>query len=99
MKFEEHEVDRHGWTAWIRPKPLFRARCCDCALVHDFQFKVHDGRVIFRARRNVRLTNDSRKEQKFKGRNTKIAGKARKAAQVGSKGAVARRTKTSARTR
>ena len=33
-----------------------RIQCCDCGLVHDYYFRVVNGRVQFRATRNNRAT-------------------------------------------
>lgn len=42
---------------WIKPTPKnYGFGCCDCGLVHDLDFKVLNGRVLFRARRNFKDT-------------------------------------------
>lgn len=53
------------WSCWI--EPLFTGRdrvhqqiCCDCALVHDVQFSMQDGKAIYRVRRNDQLTRRER---------------------------------------
>jgi hypothetical protein len=33
-----------------------RIQCCDCGLVHNYDFRVVEGRVQFRAKRNNRAT-------------------------------------------
>lgn len=42
--------DPRGYTRWFCTK-RFLAECCDCGLVHEFQFKVIDGKPAFRLRR------------------------------------------------
>lgn len=43
--------------AWIQPiRHGYRAACCDCGLVHVFDFRIYKGRVQFRAFRNERCT-------------------------------------------
>jgi hypothetical protein len=42
---------------WVQPvRSGYRMRCCDCALVHELDFRVVNGRVQFRVRRNQRAT-------------------------------------------
>ena len=42
---------------WVQPKPEgYDMACCDCCLVHTMDFRVHKGRVQFRAFRNNRST-------------------------------------------
>lgn len=54
-----------GWTDWIQPvRKGYRMSCCDCGLVHDFDFRVVAGRVRFRARRNTRSTAAVRRERR-----------------------------------
>ena len=32
---------KDGWTKWISPiMQNYRLKCCDCGLIHEFQFKV-----------------------------------------------------------
>lgn len=52
---------------WVQP--LHRAyflECCDCGLVHRFQFRVHKSRVQMRAWRETRLTTAARKRKGVK---------------------------------
>lgn len=52
----EYEID-DGWTRWVQPiEQGYRMSCCDCGLVHEMDFRIHDGRVQFRARRHRRST-------------------------------------------
>lgn len=42
---------------WVQPIASgYKMACCDCGLVHDMDFRIHEGRVQFRARRNKRST-------------------------------------------
>jgi uncharacterized Zn finger protein len=46
---------------------IYKLRCCDCGLVHDFVFVTKDGREInVSARRNTRSTAQSRRHLKGK---------------------------------
>ncbi|MDP1890515.1 MAG: hypothetical protein Q8K55_06435 [Gemmatimonadaceae bacterium] len=52
MKFDEPEADE-----WVLPvRKGYKLACCDCALVHDVDFRVKGGRIQFRVRRNNRST-------------------------------------------
>lgn len=47
---------------WIRPKRNgYKMMCCDCGLVHTFNFKVIKGRAIFQASRDNRATANTRR--------------------------------------
>lgn len=60
MIYESCETDAQGWTKWLDSiDNTYRLRCCDCGLVHDFEFK-----VFFRAKRNEKATGASRKNKK-----------------------------------
>jgi len=60
MEREENE----GYTDWVDcSQEVHRIACCDCGLVHDFQFQEIDGRIHFRARRNNRATGQKRRQQ------------------------------------
>jgi len=50
--------DDDGWTEWVAPtQPSYMMECCDCGLVHEFEFDIGDadngrkGVPVFRARR------------------------------------------------
>jgi hypothetical protein len=62
MKYVKHPDGEEGFTEWFLPKENgWRMRCCDCRLVHDFQFKYVRGQgIVMRARRNERATGASR---------------------------------------
>jgi len=40
--------------------------CCDCGLVHDFDFRIVKGKLRLRTRRNVRATAYLRKKDNIK---------------------------------
>jgi hypothetical protein len=50
---------------WIQPvRRGYRMACCDCGLVHELDFRIRDGRVQVRARRNNRATAAMRRTRK-----------------------------------
>jgi hypothetical protein len=45
--------EEDGWSDWIVPTDKeLNIACCDCGLVHEYHFKVANGEIAFRARRN-----------------------------------------------
>ncbi len=66
MKFPPPAKD--GELIMLNPqKKIFRFACCDCGLVHDFEFIVgHRQKLTFRAWRKVRSTAQRRRWQKIK---------------------------------
>jgi hypothetical protein len=48
---------------WIEPKPQrgHKMRCCDCSLIHKMDFRVKNGKVQFRPRRDKRATSAARR--------------------------------------
>ena len=66
-QFKKHEVENiTDWTEWIRPiRKGYKLACCDCGLVHDFDFRIRKewrGLVVeFKARRNQRSTGQMRR--------------------------------------
>lgn len=66
MRIERMTEGKNGWTYWINPicKPVYRMVCCDCGLSHDMQFKIKQGKIIFRAKRNNRSTAAMRRKDK-----------------------------------
>jgi hypothetical protein len=55
---------QHG-DEWIMPKRRgYKMRCCDCRLVHTMDFRIKDGRVQFKPRRDERATAASRRKVK-----------------------------------
>ena len=53
---------------WVQPIPNgYRLRCCDCGLVHVFNFRVRDGRVQFNVpARDERATGQIRRHLRKK---------------------------------
>jgi len=43
----------------------FREQCCDCGLIHRLDFRIVDGKVEFRTRRDDRATSAARRNFKF----------------------------------
>lgn len=65
-KYKRLKVNAGGWCDWQSPlhghgDHNYRMRCCDCALIHEMQFRIVDKSVIFRVRRNNRATAASRR--------------------------------------
>jgi hypothetical protein len=52
-------IGKDGWSEWLVPNPNFQIACCDCNLVHDYEFK-----VLFRVKRNDRSTSQLRRHDK-----------------------------------
>lgn len=63
--YRQEGTGPRGFTAWIQPSSMRKhfIECCDCALVHEFQFRVVNGQVQFRARRADRYTARQRKRR------------------------------------
>lgn len=52
---------------WVQPvRQGYKMACCDCGLVHNLDFRIHKGRVQFRAFRNNRSTAMMRRWSKAK---------------------------------
>ena len=56
---------------WVKPKMKgYRIMCCDCGLVHEFDFKVikwgRGHKVLFRSWRHERATAGARKRKQAK---------------------------------
>ena len=72
-RYIEHPIpDPDGWTDWYAPTgqedgdPDYKAACCDCGLVHRFQFRLRDlddgtQRLVMRAKRDERATAAKRR--------------------------------------
>lgn len=61
MKYEQNYAGKDGWSKWRSPihgkkDRNYRSACCDCGLVHEIQFRIKEGNVVFRVRRNNRAT-------------------------------------------
>jgi len=63
MRYKQYETDEKGWTHWMTPiMKGFKLRCCDCGLVHEFDFAVSNQKQIkFRAKRDNRATANTRR--------------------------------------
>ena len=50
---------------WIQPGEYSHCiMCCDCGLVHEFRFRVYQGRIQFRAKRLARATAAARRKKR-----------------------------------
>jgi hypothetical protein len=59
-----YEVISYG--EWTRPRMKdFREQCCDCGLIHRLDFRIVDGRIEFRTRRDDRATAAARRRFEF----------------------------------
>lgn len=59
-----YEVIAYG--EWTRPRMKdFREQCCDCGLIHRLDFRIVDGRIEFRTRRDDRATAAVRRRFRF----------------------------------
>lgn len=56
--------DPKGYTRWFRVD-RFLAGCCDCGLVHEFRFKVVNGKPAFKLRRANGYTRQLRKKYPY----------------------------------
>lgn len=55
-----------SWGEWIRVrKKNFKEQCCDCGLVHRLDFRIVDGTIEVRTRRDDRSTAAIRRAFKF----------------------------------
>lgn len=52
--------------AWYTISGFDRDICCGCGLVHDTEFKLENGRIMFRTKVNQRETAKHRKEHGIK---------------------------------
>lgn len=56
---------KRGFCGWQQPKmSKYMLMCCDCGLVHEFQFRIVGKRVQFRARRAEGYTRTERKRRR-----------------------------------
>ncbi len=47
---------------WIQPKSrIHKIMCCDCGLVHKFEFRLHRNKIQFRVFRDNRATGQARR--------------------------------------
>jgi hypothetical protein len=50
---------------WVQPvRKGWRLACCDCGLVHTFDFRIRKGHIEFRAWRNNRATGQRRRKDR-----------------------------------
>lgn len=51
---------------WVQPTPQrgHLMRCCDCGLVHVMDFRIRNGKVQFRPKRDNRRTAASRQKKR-----------------------------------
>jgi hypothetical protein len=55
-----------SYGEWTRPRRQdFREQCCDCGLIHRLDFRIVDGKVEFRTRRDNRATAAARRSARF----------------------------------
>lgn len=52
-----------NWT-WLQIAREFRMGCCDCGLVHVFQFRIRGRKIQLRAKRDNRATGQVRRHKK-----------------------------------
>ena len=52
--------------AWYTISGFDRDICCDCGLTHDTEFKLENGRIMFRTKVNQRETIKHREEYGIK---------------------------------
>jgi hypothetical protein len=56
---------------WVQPvRRDYKMACCDCGLVHNLDFRIVDGRVQFRVRRNNRSTAMVRRHRRIRVKTT-----------------------------
>lgn len=39
-EFYTVKLGRGGWSEWVHPEPGFQSKCCDCGLVHEWEFRI-----------------------------------------------------------
>jgi hypothetical protein len=55
-----------SYGEWTRPRMKnFREQCCDCGLIHRLDFRIANGRIDFRTRRDDRATAAARRSFRF----------------------------------
>ncbi|MCC6779757.1 MAG: hypothetical protein IT537_24515 [Hyphomicrobiales bacterium] len=65
-KRERVRYDVVAYGTWTRPRLRnFREQCCDCGLIHRLDFRIVDGRIEFRTRRDDRATAAARRPFRF----------------------------------
>lgn len=63
MRYSKFAVNDDGWSDWEDPiMSGYRLSCCDCSLVHVFEFRVTKKREVeFRLKRDNRATGQLRR--------------------------------------
>lgn len=61
-KFYSPRPNWLGWSKWLRLHAEEIITCCNCGLAHTFQFKVFNGRIKWRAKRNKEQTKLAREK-------------------------------------
>lgn len=56
-------VKKTGWTAWLRFPRKHQHECCFCSLIHDVQYRIVDGEIEERWKRNNRATAIARRKK------------------------------------
>lgn len=65
MHYEQIYAGKGGWSKWIFPnRKRYRTACCDCGLVHEYQYRLVGRHIEFRARRHNRATAGRRRGTK-----------------------------------
>jgi hypothetical protein len=55
-----------SYGEWTRPRMRnFREQCCDCGLIHRLDFRIVEGWIEFRTRRDDRATAAARRRFRF----------------------------------
>ena len=63
-RFKRIYANKNGWSNWEQPiRKGYRMACCDCNLVHTVDFRIHNGRIQLRMKRNNRSTSALRKNK------------------------------------
>lgn len=69
-----------GWTDWENPNPKgYRLACCDCGLIHDFQFRVFKiGRYLGKGSFTKTVPSERRLRVEFRAKRNNRATSARR---------------------
>jgi hypothetical protein len=59
------EVDpKTGWSDWQSTGFKFRTMCCECSLTHDDEYRIVEGKLLWRTRVNKIATANARRKKK-----------------------------------
>ncbi|MFW9873061.1 MAG: type II toxin-antitoxin system HicB family antitoxin [Candidatus Thorarchaeota archaeon] len=64
MKYTKLVAQNGNWSQWSKLSQIHSIACCDCGLVHDFEFRIQGDQVQFRAKRLERSTGQIRRHMK-----------------------------------